>query len=66
MQVMLLGRLIRAWRERQRLGLRAVAKEIGIAPATLGRLETGENVDGDTLTKVLAWSFGNSELEIGP
>lgn len=62
---MILGRLIRAWREKQRLGLRAVAKEIGVAPATLGRFENGENLDGDTLVKVVRWILSNSNLELG-
>lgn len=61
---MVLGRIIRAWREKQRLGIRALAKEIGTSPATLGRFENGENPDGDTLAKILVWAFSESDLEI--
>ena len=61
---MLLGRIIRAWREKQRIGTRALAKEIGTSAATLGRFEIGENPDGDTLAKVLTWALSKSELEI--
>lgn len=56
--------MIRAWREKQRLGLRPVAKEIGISAATLGRFENGENPDGGTLAKITIWTLGESDLEI--
>ena len=62
---MILGSAIRAWRKEQRLGLRPVAKEIGILHTTLGRFETGEDVDGRSLAKILIWALGNSALEIG-
>jgi transcriptional regulator with XRE-family HTH domain len=63
---MLIGQLIRSWREKQRLGHRIVAKEIGISPATLARIETGKPSDGDSLVKVFLWAFKNgSKLEIG-
>lgn len=61
---MLLGRIIRAWREKQRLGIRALAKEVGTSAATLGRFENGKNPDGDTLAKILIWALSNSEFEI--
>ncbi len=61
---MILGRTIRAWREKQRLGLRAVAREIGMSASTLGRFEAGENPDGETLAKIVSWAFGESELEV--
>lgn len=55
---MRLGVVIRSWRERQGLGLRAVAEEIGTSPATLSRLELGDSVDGTTMIKVLLWLIG--------
>lgn len=54
---MKLGATIKAWRESERLGIRAVAKDIGISHGTLSRLERDENVDGATLILVLVWLF---------
>ena len=62
---MILGSAIRAWRGKQRLGLRDVAREIGVSHGTLSRFENGENVDGETLAKILIWALGKSALEIG-
>lgn len=62
---MILGRAIRAWRDKERLGLRAVAKEIGTSAATLGRFENGENPDGNTLAKIVTWALDKSALELG-
>lgn len=62
---MILGPLIRAWREKHRLGIRPLAKEIGISAATLARFETEENPDGRTLAKIATWVFlDKSDLEI--
>lgn len=61
---MILGSAIRAWRKEQRLGLRPVAKEIGIPFGTLGRFENGEAIESPALAKILAWALGKSELEI--
>lgn len=54
---MRLGNIIKGWRDSQRLGIRAVAKDIGVSHGTLSRIERGENVDGRTLIKVLIWLF---------
>ena len=52
---MRLGRVIARYRYAERLGVRAVAKEIGVSAATLNRVERGEPCDGTTLTKILFW-----------
>lgn len=41
--------------KRAGLGVRAVAKEIGISPATLSRIERGYTSDIDTFKKVCKW-----------
>ncbi len=41
-------------------GIREIAKEIGISPATLSRIETGKQPDLDTFTKICRW------LEVNP
>lgn len=53
--IMRLGKIIKGWRESQRLGVRAVASDIGISHGTLSRVERDENVDGKTLIKILFW-----------
>lgn len=58
---MRIGAVIRGWRERQGIGLRTVAEEIGTSPATLSRLELGESVDGTTMVKLIFWLFGGSK-----
>lgn len=56
--IMRLGKIIQGWRENQKLGIRAVAKDIGVSHGTLSRIERNEDVDGKTLIKLLAWLFG--------
>lgn len=51
----MLGVLLRAWREKQRIGVREAAKQIGISHATLSRIENGKATDGQTLWCVLSW-----------
>ena len=41
-------------------GVRAAAKDIGISPATLSRIENGHIPDLDTFAKICAW------LEVDP
>lgn len=53
--IMRLGTIIKGWRDSQRLGIRAVAEEIGISHGTLSRIERGEACDGQTLIKVILW-----------
>lgn len=48
-----LGQLLS--RHRGNMGVRAAAKEIGISPSTLSRIENGHVPDVKTLEKVCAW-----------
>lgn len=48
-----LGKLLA--RRRGQMGVRATAREIGISPSTLSRIENGHVPDVGTLDKVCAW-----------
>lgn len=58
---MRLGDVLRGWRLHREVGLRALAKEIGISYSTLSRFETGDNVDAETFAKVMMWLMQKSE-----
>lgn len=57
---MRIGQLIAKWRGDRGVGVRAVAKEIGISSATLNRVECGENCDAKSLVKILVWALAGS------
>ena len=50
-----LGELIRLYRVFHNKDLRAVAKEIGISPPSVMRLEHGRDTDARTFVRVLDW-----------
>ncbi len=52
---MKVGELLRLYRAFEGFGIRAFAAELGISPATLSRIENGENMDGKTLAKIINW-----------
>ena len=54
---MKIGEVILGWRsdQRPRMGIRAAAKEIGLSPTTLSRIERGEAPDHKTLNTVWGW-----------
>lgn len=52
---MMLGSVIADYRWANRMGVREVAKNIGISAATLNRIENGETCDAVTLIKIHAW-----------
>lgn len=56
---MKIGRLIENYRVMNRLEQKTVAAEIGVSPGVLGRIERGESVQGESLVKVWAWTFGD-------
>jgi ribosome-binding protein aMBF1 (putative translation factor) len=58
---MRLGNVIADYRWANRVGVRELAKEIGISHPTLNRFERGEKCDSDTLTKILEWLFAAAE-----
>lgn len=53
LQIEELGRRILT--RRGPMGVRAAAKEIGISPATLSRVENGQVPDLDTFARICAW-----------
>jgi transcriptional regulator with XRE-family HTH domain len=50
-----IGRLIAQRREKQELGVRAAAREIGISHATLSRVEKGFLPDLENYEKICKW-----------
>lgn len=54
---MRLGKIISDWRHMNKLGIRAVAADIGVSPSTLSRIERGEEFDSATMRKLLLWIF---------
>lgn len=58
---MRLGGVIADYRWANRVGVRELAKEIGVSHPTLNRFERGENCDAKTLTAIMAWLFAQGE-----
>ena len=56
-EAMKIGEVMHGWRSDQwpRLGIRAAAKEIGLSPTTLSRIERGEAPDHGTLNTIWGW-----------
>lgn len=52
-----IGKVIADYRYINRIGVRSLAKEIGISPATLNRVELGNGFDGETMAKIMVWLF---------
>lgn len=50
-----LGKVLKVYRLHSELTLRELANEVGIAAATLMRIEHGQVPDGATLFKVFTW-----------
>lgn len=62
---MILGEVLRRWRQCADITVRDAAKRIGISPATLCRVEQGESMDGVILGKILTWMLSPSEAKKG-
>ena len=62
---MKIGEVILGWREdqRPRRGIREAAKEIGLSPTTLSRIERGEAPDPGTLNTIWGWLTRPSDCE---
>lgn len=59
---MILGQLLRAYLKEHEISQRQAAKLIGIkTPSTLWRFLNGENVDGETLAKIVVWTLGKEQ-----
>ena len=52
---MKIAELLVSWRHHKEIGVREAAKQIGLKPATLNRVERGEGMDGSTLARLLRW-----------
>ncbi len=52
---MKLGEILKGWREDRGLTLKEAASRMGVSLPTLSRIEHGEQMDGETLAKLLVW-----------
>lgn len=50
-----IGSLLVLYRAMKQIGVREMAREIGISAATASRIERGHKMDADTLLKMWAW-----------
>jgi transcriptional regulator with XRE-family HTH domain len=58
---MRLGKVLADYRYANRIGVRALATEIGISSATLSRIENDNKMDGDVLVRIMAWLFADGD-----
>ena len=49
------GRVLVVYRTMRQIGVREMAKEIGISAATISRIERGHAMDATTLIRVWQW-----------
>ena len=56
---MRLGKVLADYRFANRMGVRGLAKEIGLSQATLNRIENGGGCDGTSLIKIWQWLHGD-------
>lgn len=54
----MIGEMLKSYRKLHDLGMRDVAKRIGVSVATVSRIEAGHPVDGRTMLKILGSMFG--------
>jgi len=54
---MMIGKLLRLWRESMGLSCRDAAQRLGLSHATLNRIERGGHCDTVTMLKLLNWLF---------
>lgn len=52
---MKVGELLKIYRAFEGFNIRDFAKDLHVSPATLSRIERGENMDGKTLAKIINW-----------
>lgn len=58
---MQLGAVIADYRWVNRIGVRELAKQIGVSAATLNRVENGKPCDGATIIKIQAWLYAPAD-----
>lgn len=54
---MRIGKVLADYRYANRMGVRALAAEIGISAATMNRIELGNSCDSRSFSKVMLWLF---------
>jgi len=54
-----IGRLLEIYSGATGLGVRGLAKEIGVSGATISRIINGKEVTQDTMLKIINWLFKN-------
>lgn len=52
---MKIAELLLHYRALESFNIRDFAAELVVSPATLSRIERGENMDGKTLAKIIQW-----------
>jgi transcriptional regulator with XRE-family HTH domain len=52
---MVIGYVLRKWRESERLTIREAAPIVGLTAPTLNRVERGEAMNGATLAQLFIW-----------
>jgi len=55
------GKLLVLYRTMNDLNQRDLAKEIGVLPSTMCRLENGKAADQYTMVKIINWMFSGSD-----
>jgi len=59
----MIGKVLADYRYANRMGMRELAKEIGISTATLCRIEDGNPMNQATFMKLLNVLFGNHQIK---
>ncbi len=58
---MRIGAVIKAYRNSKKYGVRGMARIFGVSPATLSRIERGENeIEWATMQKILNYLWGKT------
>lgn len=58
---MIIGQLLRKWREYKDFNLREMARETNVSYATLCRIERGQDCDSKTMLTLVNWLFGSTK-----
>lgn len=58
---MMIGELMRSWRQKRDIGVREAGQQIGVSHGTVSRIERGEQIDAATMMKLLNWMFGTQK-----
>ena len=58
-EILMIGKILRCYRNQTGVSLRDLAKELHISAATLSRVENGCTCDQRTMLILITWLFGN-------